>query len=133
MTDEEWKGVQEALVVGGLYECINNLLANRFRQRCPVSISDRNRRIVEQAYDDGEGETVTLVPTDDCPWFAGVWEGHEVMQGVEHNGTLYSLTALSGGGLVAVIVGRGLIENEIGVAFPDFDTAKVYVKGLTAP
>jgi len=28
MTDEEWEAVQEALVVGGLQECINNILAN---------------------------------------------------------------------------------------------------------
>lgn len=132
LSDEEWKAVQEALVVGGLYECINNILASRFRQPCPVSISDVNRRIIEQAYDDGEGNTVTLVATHDCPWFTGMWEDHEVMQGMEHNGTLYSVVSLSGGGLVSVIVGRGLIDNEMGVAFHDVVEAKAYVKGLTA-
>jgi len=132
MTAEEWKGVQEALVVGGLEARINDLLASRLRQPCPVSISDRNRRIIEQAYDDGDGNTITLVPTADCPWFSGVWEDQEVMQGVEHNGTLYSVVSLSGGGLVSVIVGRGLIENEVGVAFPGFAEAQTYVKGLTA-
>lgn len=132
MTDEEWKGVQEALVVGGLYECINNLLASRFRQPCLVSISDANRWILDQAYDDGDGNTITLEPTDDGPWFAGVYDGDEVMLGMEHDGTLYSVVSLSGGGLVAVIVGNGLIENEMGVAFHGAAEAKAYVKGLTA-
>jgi hypothetical protein len=132
LSDEEWKAVQEALVVGGLQACINDILASRFRERCPVLISDTNRRIIEQAYDDGEGNGITLVPTDDCPWFAGMYDGSEMMVGLEHNGTLYSIVTLSGGGLVAVIVGRGLIDNEIGVAFHGFVEAKAYVKGLTA-
>jgi hypothetical protein len=132
MTDGEWKDVQEALVVGGLQECINNILAIHSRGPCHVSISDGNRRIIEQAYDDDGGGGITLVPTDDCPWFAGMYDDCEVMVGMEHNGTLYSITSLSGGGLVAVIVGRGLIENEMGVVFNGFAEAKAYVKGLTA-
>lgn len=132
MTDEEWKDVQEALVVGGLQDCINNILASRFLDPCPVLLNDANRRIIEQAYDDGDGNTVTLVPTNDCPWFAGVYDGFEVMQGMEHNGTLYAVVSLSGGGPMSVIVGRGLIDNEIGVAFPGVVEAKAYVKGLTA-
>lgn len=132
MTDEEWEGVQKALVVGGLRAYINDLLASRSRQLPPVVISDRNRRIIEQAYDDGSGNGITLVPTDDPPWFAGMYEGSEMMQGMEHNGTLFSVASLSGGGLVSVIVGHGLVENEIGVVFPNVVGAKEYVKGLTA-
>jgi hypothetical protein len=132
MTDEEWKDVQEALVIGGLRACIDEIISRRFRQPCSVSVSDRNRRIIEQAYDDGDGHGITLVPTEDCPWFAGMYEDQEVMRGVEHNGTLYSVTSLSGGGLVSVIVGRGLVENEIGMVFPGTAEAKAYVEGLTA-
>jgi len=132
MTDEEWKAVQEALVVGGLQECINNILASRFKDPCSVTVSDENRWILDQAYDDGDGSTITLVPTDDRPWFAGMYDGSEVMLGMEHHGTLYSIVSLSGGGLVSVIVGQGLIENEMGVAFHGVVEAKAYVKGLTA-
>ena len=132
MTNEEWAAVQEALVKGGLRECINGLLANRFQHTCPVVISDENRRIIERAYDDGDGGGVTLVPTSDHPWFSGMYEDSEVMLGLEHNGTLYSITTLSGGGLVAVITGQGLVNNEVGVAFHGVSEAKAYVKGLTA-
>jgi len=128
VTDEEWNNVQKALVVGGLRACIDDILASHVRDH--RLLSDANRRIIEQAYDDGDGNSITLVPTDDHPWFAGMWEDHEVMQGVEHDGTLYSVAALGGGGLVSVIVGRGLVENEIGAVFPSIRRAKAYVQGL---
>jgi len=130
VTDEEWNNVQKALVVGGLRACIDDILASHVRDHRPVSISSANRRIIEKAYDDGNGNNITLVETDDPPWFAGMWEDHEVMQGVEHDGTLYSVAALGGGGLVSVIVGRGLVENEIGAVFPSIHRAKAYVQGL---
>jgi hypothetical protein len=126
MTAEEWRRVQEALVKGGLRECIDNLLTSR------VPLSLRNRRIIEEAYDDGGGNTIALVPTDDPPWFAGMYEDSEMMQGMEHQGTLYSIVHASGGGVCSVIVGRGLLNNEMGVAFPGVVPAKEYVKGLTA-
>jgi hypothetical protein len=126
MTEDEWRRVQEALVKGGLRECIDNLLTSR------VPLNIENRRIIERAYDDGDGNGIDLVPTDDIPWFAGMYEDSEVMQGVEHNGTLYSIVHASGGGVCSVIVGRGLLDNEIGVAFPGVGPAKEYVKGLTA-
>jgi len=133
MTAEEWKAVQEALVVGGLEECINNILSSRFqRTPCPVSVNDENRRIIEKAYDDGDGHGITLVPTSDCPWFAGVYEDSELMLGMEHGGVLYSIVYASGGGLCSVIVGRGLLNNEEGVVFHGVVEAKAYVKGLTA-
>lgn len=129
LTEEEWARVQHALVAGGLRECIENILSSRILE---ITLRDQNRRILEQAYDDGDGSTIDLVPTDDPPWFAGVYGDDEVMLGMEHNGTLYSIVYASGGGLVSVIVGRGLIENEMGVAFHGVDNAKAYVKGLTA-
>ena len=130
MTEEEWRRVQEALVKGGLRECIDNLLTSR------PFLSDENRRVLEQAYDDGDGHTVTLVATGDHPWFAGMYDDSEVMIGMEYEGVLYSLVPLSGGGLVAVVVGHGLVENEVesemGVAFRGVEAAKAYVKDLTA-
>lgn len=132
MTEKEWKDVQEALVVGGLRERINGIIASRFHTIPPVLISDKNRKIITQAYDDGEGHGITLVPTDDPPWFAGVYEDSELMLGMEHNGTLYSIVYASGGGLVSVITGRGLLDNEMGIAFHGVAEAKIYVQGLTA-
>lgn len=131
LTDAEWNSVQEALVRGGLRACLDNIISNH-RHPCVVVLSDANRRIVEQAYDDGGGGGITLVPTNDCPWFAGMYEDSEQMLGLEHEGTLYSIITLSGGGLVSVIVGRGIIENEAGVTFRSTAEAKAYVKGLTA-
>jgi hypothetical protein len=131
MSNEEWKGVQEALVTGGLRSCIDGILASRFSESRLLSLSDANRRIIEKVYaDDGDGHCITLVPTDDYPWFAGMYEGSEMMLGLEHNGTLYSIVTLSGGGMVAVIEGRGILDNEMGVAFNGFTEAKAYVQGL---
>lgn len=128
VTDKEWNRVTEALVTGGLRQCIDDILA----ARASVRVSPRNRRIIEKAWDDGDGNTLTLVPTDDPPWFAGEYEGTELMLGIEHNGTLYSIVYASGGGLVSVIVGDGILQNEMGVAFHGVQEAKAYVKGLLA-
>lgn len=125
MTEVEWERVQEALCVGGLRECVDNLLTSR------LPLSDKNRQIISSAYDDGDGHNITLVPTDDYPWFSGMWEDQEVYLGMEYDGILFSVVHASGG-YCAVIVGRGIIENEIGVVFHEVDEAKAYVKGLTA-
>lgn len=126
MTEHEWGRVQEALVKGGLRQCIDEILTSR------LSLSDDNRRIIERAYDDGCGHSVTLVPADDYPWFAGMYDGEQIYMGMEHHGTLYSIVTLSGDNIYSVIVGRGLIENDMGVVFRSVDIAKAYVKGLTA-
>ena len=42
MTNEEWEDVQEALVVGGLRACIDDIIASRFQQYSLVVISDQN-------------------------------------------------------------------------------------------
>lgn len=117
-------------VQGEFYPCKPHIFQQTYE--ATLVLSDENRRIVTQAYDDGEGHGITLVPTDDFPWFAGMYEDAELMLGVEHNGTLYSIVYASGGGLVSVIIGRGLLENELGVAFPNVGEAKAYVKGLIA-
>jgi hypothetical protein len=127
MSDEEWGLVQEALVKGGLRECVDNLLTSR------PFLSEKNRRIIEQAYDDGNGNSIDLVPISPHPWFAGMYDGDcEVMLGLEHRGVLYSIVHASGGGICSVIVGDGLINNEMGVAFQNVGAAKAYVEGMTA-
>lgn len=126
ITDPEWQRVQESLCKGGLRDCIDSILVSR------ELLGRENRRIIENAYDDGEGGGITLVPTDDPPWFAGVYEDSELCLGLEHNGTLYMIVYASGGGLVSVLVGRAILDNEMGIAFHGVDEAKAYVKGLTA-
>lgn len=126
-TDAEWQRVQEALVKGGLRKCIDDLLSRR------PFLSEENRRIIYQAYDDGDGNVVRLVPTEDPPWFAGLWEAQTVMFGMEHRGTLYSIVLTGmGGDACLVVVGEGLVTNEMGIAFDTVGHAKAYVKGLTA-
>lgn len=128
VTNHEWDRVLKALVSGGLRECIDDIIA----ARANVRLSAENRRIVEGAYDDGDGGGITIVPTEDPPWFAGMYEDSELCLGMEHNGTLYTIVYASGGGLVSVLVGRAILDNEMGVAFHGVDEAKAYVKGLTA-
>jgi len=130
MSDEEWKGVQEALVIGGLRACIDDIIASR--QPGLVLLSDENRRLIEQEYDDGDDHGITIVPGVDPPWFVVTFGDSEVCQGVEHEGTLYTIAHANGDGLVSVIVGKDLCGDETGVSFPNVVEAKTYVEGLTA-
>lgn len=136
VTDEEWAEVDAALVKGGLRQVIERIVIaheNEVRgEPVPVRISEKNRAVVYRAYDDGDGNTVTLEPTDDYPWFRGVYEGSEVMLGCEDGATLYSIVYASGGGLVSVIVGEGLTDNDAGITFHSVSEAKAYVKGITS-
>ena len=97
-----------------------------------VVLSDRNRRILHQAYDDGDGHGITLVPGDDPPWFVGMYEDTLVCEGIEHEGTLYTVANQSGGGLVSVLIGTALIENELGLVYHSTEAAKAYVQGRMA-
>lgn len=136
ITDEEWGAVEAALVRGGLRQTIDRIvLAHEAKARGgpePVLISEKNRAMLYRAYDDGDGNSITLEHTDDPPWFSGTYEDFEVMLGMEHEGTLYSLVHASGGGLVSVVVGEGIVNNEVGVVFRGVAEAKAYVKGLCA-
>lgn len=117
-------------VHGEFYPCKPNIFNETYE--VPVLVSPENRRIIESAFDDGDGHTITLRPVDDHPWFVGAWEDQHLYLGMEHEGVLYSIVSLSGSGSVAVIIGDGLVQNEVGVAFPNEAEAKAYVKGLTA-
>lgn len=126
MTDDEWARVQKALVVGGLRETIDEIISTR------PSLRAENLRWLTIAYDDGDGNTITLGPSDDPPWFVGMYGDHEVLLGCEIDGTLYSIIHLSGRGLVSVLVGDEIVNNETGAVFSTVPEAKAYVKGLTA-
>lgn len=129
MNEEEWDCVQEALCKGGLREYIDSLLTSR---EAPLSlVNGRNRYILHTAYDAGDGVTVDLVPGEDG-WFFGEHSGHTVFTAIEVDDVLYTIVNASSDGMVSVIVGSGLIENEAGVLFHTVAEAKAYIQGLTA-
>lgn len=122
-------------VRGEFYPCKPDIFEETYVQSnvAPsVALNDENRGMVREAYDAGDGVSLVLEPTEDHPWFTGLYEGCEVMLGLEHEGVLYSIVYASGGGLVSVIVGDGLVTNDAGVTFRNVGEAKAYVKGLTA-
>lgn len=128
-TDTPSRAIEEATQVAAL--CVNlieDLLAEGDDR---VNISDVNRHLIYKAYDNGDGDTITLKSTGDGDWFVGTWEDYSVMEGIEVDGILYSVIPQSGGGLVAVLVGRQIVENEIGVIFHSTAEARAYVQGLT--
>jgi len=130
LTEEEWQGLQATLVQGGLREYVEGLVAKRLEGDC-VPISDANRAILYRAYDDGDGRNISLVTSDVEGYFVGVWEDHEVMEGTEIDGVLYSVCPQSGGGLVTVLIGDQLTSNDIGPMFHSNAEARAYIQGLT--
>jgi len=120
-------------VQGEFYPCKPDIFEQTYEEvHPPLLLSGWNRRMIEEAFDDGDGNILDLVANDDAPWFNGEYDGSVVMEGAEHNGTLYSIVHASGGGLVSVIVGKGLVENDAGVVFHSVSEAKAYVQGLIA-
>lgn len=131
MTEQEWAGVLEALCRGGLREYIDSILSAH-ATRASVRIRPNNLRLMERAWDDGDGNTVHLIAGEEPPWFIGVYEDcDEVCEGLEHDGVLY-VAVYQSGGLVSVIVGEGLAENDGGVTFKSMHEAKAYIQGRIA-
>ena len=117
-------------VQGEFYPCKPDIFEQTYEM--PLHLNGKNRVLLESAWDDGDGNTLTFEPTEDWPWFRGMYDDSELMLGMEHEGTLYSIVYASGDGLVSVITGDGLINNEVGVVFRGVAEAKAYVKGLCA-
>lgn len=127
MTEAEWRSVQTALCAGGLRECIDNFIVSRV----PVEIHPKNLQLMEEAWDDGD-ITVRLIAGEVPPWFIGMYEDFEACEGLEHREVLYVAVYQSGGGLVSVIVGEGLVKNDGGVTFRNMAEAKAYIQGRIA-
>lgn len=130
LTEEEWLGLQATLVQGGLREYVEDLVKKRLEADC-VPISDANRAILYRAYDDGNGGNIALLASTVEGYFVGMWEDHEVMEGTEIDGVLYSVCPQSGGGLVTVLVGDEIVNNDIGPMFHSNAEARAYILGLT--
>ena len=132
MTDEEWANVTKRLFAsGGLREYIDELLASRAQVCSEHPISDKNRMLLYRAYDDGDGNTVTLRPREDG-YFIGTFDGYEAVTATEIDGVLYSICSHSGGGAVTVLVGEEIVQNMTGVTFSSKSEAKAYIRGLAA-
>lgn len=100
--------------------------------RTPLHIKDANRAILYRAYDDGDGNTISLVSSRYEGWFVGTWDGDPVMEGTEIKGTLYSICPQGSTGTVAVMVGREIEKNVVGPTFDSKAEARAYIQGLTA-
>ena len=132
LTEQEWLGVQATLVKGGLYEYINELLVSRSNPQDCIEISDQNRRIIYDAYDDGDGNSVVLTHTLDDGYFVGMYDGEEVLQGIEIDGVLYTLYRGGGpNGPIGLLIGCELTDNAVGEWFSTIPEAKAYIRGLT--
>lgn len=131
MTETEWRGLQATLVHGGLREYVDRLLLSRVEALDCPPISDANRALLYQAYDDGDGNTVTI-HTGKTGYYEGWWDGEMLMEGVEIDGVAYNICPESSGGLVTVFKGDAIVENQIGVTFRSTAEAKAYIKGLTS-
>lgn len=136
MTEEEWVEVQEALVRGGIRECINSIIHRRAGFDEPdemiIRINNVNRMLLYRAYDDGSGGTVVIVPSQVNGYFEGHYDGEYVMEGTEVNGTLFCICPQSGGGTVSVLVATEIVDNAAGTPFDSIPEARAYIRGLTA-
>lgn len=96
------------------------------------ALSDVNRRILYDAYDDGDGNTITLSPSSEHPgYFVGRYLGERILDCTEHEGVLYSLVGGTHSGVYTVLVGEELTENALGEEFWSLSEARAYVLGLT--
>lgn len=95
-------------------------------------IRDANRALIYRAYDDGDGNTLSLEPSEHQGWFVGTYDDQLLLEGTEVDGTLYSICAQSGGGMVAVLVGTEIVDNSAGAIFSSTAEARAYIQGLTA-
>lgn len=96
------------------------------------NVTDSNRLLIYRAYDDGDGNTLNIEPGEKDGWFIGTYDGDTVMEGIEADGMLFSICPQSGGGRVAVLIGREIEQNVIGTVFSSTAEARAYVQGLIA-
>lgn len=95
-----------------------------------VNVSEENRRILYEAYDAGDGDTICLREGEDG-FFGGYYMGDKIMEGIEIGGVLYAIVP-NHGNTVSVIRGEGLTGNDLGVAFGSTAEARAYIQGLMA-
>lgn len=93
-----------------------------------LKLSPENFSILIQAYDDGDGGNLDLTQRGDG-WVVGTFGGHTVYEGIEIDGTLYSISYLSSGQFT-VAVGDEL-KSVDGKWFDSAPEARAYIKGLT--
>ena len=115
--------------LGKIHKAYDLVDANRqLTEGGGVRLSDTNRALLLRAYDDGEGGTVSFKPSDVAGYFQVMYDGDQIMEGTEVNGTLYSICPQSGGGMVALLVGDEIANVDLpGRAFPNAEGARQWI------
>ena len=93
-----------------------------------VTLSDTNRALLHRAYDDGDGNSFSIVPSAFPGYFEGVCDGNKMMEGTEVNEILYSICPNSGGGTVSVLRGDQILQNEMGRLMETWGEAREYIQ-----
>lgn len=118
-------------VAGEFYPCKPDVFEQTHEIAPPYVLSDANRMLLYRAYDDGDGSTITIQAGSTDDYFVGMYEDEKMMEGVQIDGTLYSICLQSGDGLVTVLVGEEIVQNVVGPTFRSWSEARAYIKGLT--
>lgn len=134
-TQDTKSAIEEAVQVAALCVSLVELLMDPqggvdMPEYANVKVSEENRRILYEAYDAGDGDTICLRQEDDG-FFGGYYMGDKIMEGIEIGGTLYAIVPASDK-TVSVIQGEGLKGNDLGVAFGSTAEARAYIQGLMA-
>jgi hypothetical protein len=134
-TQDTKSAIEEAVQVAALCVSLVELMMDPqgggdMPEYTNVQVSEENRRILYEAYDAGDGDTICLREDRDG-FFGGYWQGEKIMEGIEIDGVLYAIVPASDR-TVAVIQGEGLMGNDLGVAFGNAAEAKAYIQGLMA-
>ena len=120
-------------VHGEFYPCKPDIFAETYDPvKPPLLISDKNRLMLLEAYDDGDGNTIDITPSEEKPWFVGSYEGEVLLEGVEHNGVLYVVIIAQYGVRRTVVTEGEALVHGMGIVFDSVPDAKAYVKGLIA-
>lgn len=112
VTNEEWDIIVGALVHGGLRETIDDIIQTRLPSE---EVSEENRRLlasafVKQGEDGGRFRLATCEKR-----FTGWYEDEIVVEGVEIDGTLYTIFHI--GDWVELFVGDTVLGDEPGRRF----------------
>lgn len=94
-----------------------------------LKMSHKNLLLIIKAYDDGAGGNLDLRQRDDG-WVEGMFDGFLMYEGIEIDGTLYSISHMSGGQITVAVDEE--ISTVDGVWFDTVAEARAYIKGLSA-
>lgn len=113
----------------GFYPYNPQVFLKTYEPSSTYTLSDANRMMVYRAFDDGDGNTVTLGSDYIDGYFVGTYGGYQVCSGTEIDGTLYLIVPNCSS--FNVLVGDDVVANVEGVPFNSSKEARAYILGLT--